>query len=225
MKQRILAILALVTMVPALYMIFIFAPTEVTQGNVQRIFYFHVPLATSGYVSAVLMFIGSLMYLITRDLKWDRFSAAAGEMGVLFTTAQLWTAMTWAKPIWGIWYAFDSRGTLQMVLYLIFIASVMLRAYLPDREKQAKLCAVFGILGMVDVPFNYLSIYMFRTQHPQPVMSPGGGGLDPQMWPAFIGGFVALGFVYAYLFVRRIELAKVEEEVDYLSHLAFGHDL
>ena len=77
MKQRVLAILALVTMIPALYLIFIYAPIEATQGNVQRIFYFHVPLATSGYVSATLMFLGSLMYLIKRDLKWDRFSAAA----------------------------------------------------------------------------------------------------------------------------------------------------
>jgi heme exporter protein C len=225
MKQRILAILALATMIPTLYLIFIYAPIEVTQGNVQRIFYFHVPLATSGYVSAGLMFIGSLMYLITRDLKWDRFAAAAGEMGVLFVSAQLWTALHWAKPVWGIWYAFDSRGTLQLVLYLIFIASVMLRAYLPDREKQAKLGAVFGILAMIDVPFNYLSIYLFRTQHPQPVVSPGGGGLDPQMWPPFIAGFVAIGFVYAYFFVRRIELAKVEEDVDYLSHVAFSHDI
>jgi heme exporter protein C len=225
MKQRILAILALATMIPTLYLIFIYAPIEVTQGNVQRIFYFHVPLATSGYVSAGLMFLGSLMYLIKRDLKWDRFAAAAGEMGVLFVSAQLWTALHWAKPVWGIWYAFDSRGTLQLVLYLIFIASVMLRAYLPEREKQAKLGAVFGILAMIDVPFNYLSIYMFRTQHPQPVVSPGGGGLDPHMWPAFIAGFVAIGFVYAYLFVKRMELAKVEEDVDYLSHVAFGHDL
>jgi heme exporter protein C len=225
MKQRILAIVALATMIPALYLIFIYAPIEATQGNVQRIFYFHVPLATSGYVSAVLMFIGSLMYLVTRDLKWDRFSAVAAEMGVLFITAQLWTAVHWAKPVWGIWYAFDSRGTLQIVLYLIFIASVMLRAYVPEREKQAKFAAVFGLLAMIDVPFNYLSIYMFRTQHPQPVVSPGGGGLDPDMYPAFIAGFVALGFLYAYLFVRRLAISKIEEEVDYLSHAAFGHEL
>src|SRR5207244_10760848 len=168
MKQRILAILALVTMIPALYLFFIYAPIEVTQGNVQRIFYFHVPLATAGYVSAGLMFIGSVMYLIKRELKWDRFAAAAGEMGVLFLTAQLWTAIHWAKPVWGIWFAFDSTGTLQLVLYLIFISTVMLRAYLPERQKQAKLSAVFGILAMTDVTFTYLSITRFRSQPPHP---------------------------------------------------------
>ena len=225
MKLRILAILSAVTMVPALYMIFLFAPTEATQGHAQRIFYIHVPLATIGaYGSAILLFIGCLGFLITRNLKWDRFSAVSAEMGVVFTTAQLLTAIMWAKPIWGVWYAFDSRGTLQVVLLLIFIAYFMLRAYLPDREKRAKLCAVFGLLGMVDVPFNYLSIYLFRTQHPQPVVSPGGGGLDPDMATTLMVSFVAITLLYAYVFVKRLAIAKVEEEVDYLTQVALAHE-
>ena len=225
MKLRILAILSAVTMVPALYMIFLFAPTEATQGHAQRIFYIHVPLAIVGaYGSAILLFIGCLGFLITRNLTWDRFSAVSAEMGVVFTTAQLLTAIMWAKPIWGVWYAFDSRGTLQVVLLLIFIAYFMLRAYLPDREKRAKLCAVFGLLGMVDVPFNYLSIYLFRTQHPQPVISPGGGGLDPDMATTFMVSLVAITVLYAYVFVKRLAIAKVEEEVDYLTQVALAHE-
>src|SRR6185503_6209307 len=173
MKIRILALLSVLTLIPALYMIFLYAPTEATQGAAQRIFYIHVPLAVVGaYGSAILLFIGCLGFLLTRNLTWDRFGATAAEMGVIFTSAQLLTAIMWAKPIWGTWYAFDARGTLQIVLLMIFIAYFMLRNYLPDREKRAKLCAVFGLLGMVDVPINYLSIYLFRTQHPQPVISP-----------------------------------------------------
>src|SRR5215471_10327099 len=100
MKVRILATLSLVTMIPALYMIFLYAPTEATQGNAQRIFYIHVPLAIIGaYGSAALLFIGCLAFLITRDLSWDRFSSTSAEMGVVFTTAQLLTAIMWAKPI------------------------------------------------------------------------------------------------------------------------------
>jgi len=182
MITKVLGLLAFVAMLVALYMIFLFAPTEATQGNAQRIFYIHVPLAIVGaYGSAILLFTGCLAFLTTRDFRWDRFAACSAEMGVVFTTAQLLTAIMWAKPIWGAWYTFDSRGTLQLVLLLIFIAYFMLRSYLPDREKRAKLCGVFGLLGMVDVPINYLSIYLFRTQHPQPVVSPGGGGLDPDM--------------------------------------------
>jgi heme exporter protein C len=100
----------------------------------------------------------------------------------------------------------------------------MLRAFLPEREKQAKLSAVFGLLGMVDVPFNYLAIYLFRTQHPQAVISPGGGGIEPEMWWTMLSSFIAFGLLYAYLLNRRIAIAKTEEEVDYLQHLVVAHD-
>jgi heme exporter protein C len=225
MKLRILALLSVITMLPALYMIFLYAPTEATQGHAQRIFYIHVPLAVIGaYGSAILLFLGCLGFLITRDLKWDRFAAVSAEMGVVFTTAQLLTAMMWAKPIWGTWYVFDSRGTLQIVLLLIFIAYFMLRSYLPDREKRAKLCGVFGLLGMVDVPINYLSIYLFRTQHPQPVVSPGGGGVAPEMaWTLLLSAIAILMF-YIYVFVRRLTIAKVEDEVDYLTQVVLAHE-
>src|SRR5215510_1871410 len=225
MKLKILGVLTFVTLIAALYMIFLYAPTEATQGNVQRIFYIHLPLAIIGaYGSALLLFIGCIAFLITGNLKWDRFAACSAEMGVVFTAAQLLTAMMWAKPIWGTWYVFDSRGTLQIVLLLIFIAYFMLRSYLPDREKRAKLCAVFGLLGMVDVPINYLSIYLFRTQHPQPVISPGGGGVDPDMATTLLMSFIAITFLYAYMFVRRLRLAKIEEEVDYLTQVVLAHE-
>jgi heme exporter protein C len=100
----------------------------------------------------------------------------------------------------------------------------MLRSYLPDREKRAKLCAVFGLLGMVDVPINYLSIYLFRTQHPQPVVSPGGGGVDPDMGWTLLMSFIAITVFYAYVFVRRLTIAKVEEEVDYLTQVVLAHE-
>ena len=225
MKIRILALLTFVTMIAALYMIFLYAPTEAQQGPAQRIFYIHVPLAVTGaYGSAILLFIGCLGFLLTRDLKWDRFAATAAEMGVIFTSAQLLTAIMWAKPIWGTWYTFDARGTLQIVLLMIYVAYFMLRSYLPDREKRAKLCGVFGLLGMVDVPINYLSIYIFRTQHPQPVVSPGGGGVDPEMAWTLLVSFVAITFLYAYVFVRRLTIAKVEEEVDYLTQVALANE-
>jgi heme exporter protein C len=172
----------------------------------------------------LLLFIGCVAFLVSGNFKWDRFGAVAAEMGVVFTSAQLLTAVMWAKPIWGVWYAFDARGTLQLILLLIFIAYFMLRAYLPDREKRAKLCSVFGLLGMLDVPINYLSIYWFRTQHPQPVVSPGGGGVDPDMGKTLIMGFIAILFLYAYTFNKRLEIAKVEDEVDYLTQTVLANE-
>jgi heme exporter protein C len=132
--------------------------------------------------------------------------------------------MIWAKPIWGIWWTWDARLTSEFVLDLIFIAYFMLRAYLPDREKKAKLSAVFGLLGMVDVPINYGSIRWWRTQHPQPVVGPGGGGLDSEMWMALITGFIAIGILFAYLLERRLAVAAVEAEVDHLEHVVLAHE-
>src|SRR5262249_16566287 len=171
MKLKILAILTLVSMVFALYMIFIFAPRESTQGDAQRIFYLHVPLAVFGYVGAFLLGYGSIRYLMSRDSKWDRFSAASAEVSVAFIAAQLITGSLWARPIWGPWWVWDVRTTMQVVLFLIFVSYVMLREFVPDGVKRAILSSVFGLLAMIDVPINYLAIYLFRTQHPQAVVS------------------------------------------------------
>ena len=110
MKPKILAILTFVSMVFALYMIFIFAPRETAQGDAQRIMYIHVPLAIMGYVAAILMGYGSIRYLKSRASRWDRFAQASAEVGVALITAQLLTAIMWARPIWGPWWVWD--GTL-----------------------------------------------------------------------------------------------------------------
>src|ERR1043165_7982866 len=128
-------------MIVDLYMIFIFAPNEATMGVIQRIFYFHLPFGIASYVSAYLLGFGSILFLMKRDLKWDRFVAATGEMGILFISLSIVSGMLWAKPVWGIWWTWDSRLTLQFLLGLFFVAYLMLRSYLPEREKRATLCA------------------------------------------------------------------------------------
>src|SRR5437773_6928146 len=170
MRSKILGILVLVLMIANLYMIFVFAPNEATMGVIQRIFYFHLPFGVSSYISAYLLGFASIMYLIKHDFKWDRLADSAGEMGILFTSLSIMSGALWAKPVWGIWWTWDARLTLQFLLGLIFLSYLMLRAYLPEREKKAALGGVFGVLAMVDVPFNYLSIRWWDpaspTRHP-----------------------------------------------------------
>src|SRR5207247_5662376 len=137
--------------------------------------------------------------------------ASAGEMGILFTSLSIMSGMLWAKPVWGIYWTWDARLTLQFLLALIFLSYLMLRAYLPEREKRAALGAVFGVLAMVDVPFNYLSIAWWRTQHPQPVIM--GGGLDSDMWRVLIVSFLTFAVLYSSLLGRRMAMAKFAEAV------------
>ena len=224
MKPKILAILTFVSMVFALYMIFIFAPRETAQGDAQRIMYIHVPLAIMGYVAAILMGYGSIRYLKSRASRWDRFAQASAEVGVALITAQLLTAIMWARPIWGPWWVWDARTTMQVVLYLIMIAYLMLRAFIPQGPKRAVVSSVFGILAVVDVPINYLAIYLFRTQHPQAVVSPGGGGEPAEMNMALLAAFIAVTLLFIYLLNRRLAIARVEEEVNYLEQVLLAHE-
>jgi heme exporter protein C len=219
MLKKSLGLASIFLMPIAMYLIFFYASTEKTMGIVQKIFYFHVPNALLSYTSAILLGFASIMYLIKADRAWDRFGSVAGELGAVFTSTAIVSGMIWGKPAWGkYWVSWDVRLNLELILLLTFIAYLMLRAYLPNEEKRATLSCVFGLLAVLNIPFNWLSIYFLPTQHPQPVVSPGGGGLEPDMWVAFNVSFIAWFVLYSYLFVTRLEVAKLQEEVDYLEH-------
>ncbi|HEX4996723.1 MAG TPA: cytochrome c biogenesis protein CcsA, partial [Terriglobia bacterium] len=193
MRTKILGVLTMAAMIPALYGAFVYAPTEREQGIAQRIFYFHVPCGILSYLAAAVVFYAAVRFLVSRDLRWDRLAYSAAELGVLFAGLSLVTGMIWAKPIWGVWWRWDARLTLQLLLWLIFVAYFMLRAYLPDRNRRARLASIFGLLGMLDVPFNYLSIRLWEGQHPAPIVGGGeGAGMEPEMWTAFILANVAM---------------------------------
>jgi heme exporter protein C len=218
MARQTLAILSMIMIPVALYCAFIYAPTEATMGQIQRIFYFHVPQAILSYTSAILLGLASLMYLIKGDLKWDRIAYCSAELGVLFTATTLITGMIWAHPVWNTWWEFDARLTLELMLGLLFVGYHMLRAYLPERESRARLSTVFGFLALLDVPINYLSTYLWEQHHPR-LYGPGGGGADPAINIALLVSTITFGILYAYLLTQRIAVARIEEEVEYLEQV------
>src|SRR5574337_831163 len=145
-------VVTLVWFVVALYMIFLYAPQEMTMGEVQRIFYIHVPSGWAASTAYLVVFIGSVLYLWKRSPFADALAHAAGEVGFVFCSCVLVTGPLWAKPAWGIWWTWDARLTLTFVLWLLFVAYLMLRAYVSDPGRSAVLAAVMGIFGFVDVP-------------------------------------------------------------------------
>jgi heme exporter protein C len=205
----------------ALYAAVLHAPTERTMGTIQRIFYFHVPAGMVGIGAFLLVFIGSLAFLITRNLKWDRFAEASAEIGLLYTTIVLITGPIWAKPVWGIWWTWDARLTSTLVLWFIYWAYVLIRAYVTRPARRALLSAVVGVLGAVDAPIVYFSIRWWRTQHPSPVIGGGSGsGLEPRMREAFLIALVAYVLLFAVFAMIRMRLARVESEVEEVARLA-----
>jgi heme exporter protein C len=214
---RILAPTSIVMMAVTLYLIYE-APNEATMGVVYKVFYFHVPNAVLSYGGPILLGLASIMFLATGNLKWDRFGSVSAEVGILFASTAIATGMIWGKPAWGAyWVSWDPRLNLQLLLFLTLIAYVMLRHYVSNRDKRATLCCVFGLLALINVPFNWLSIYFMRTQHPQPVVGPGGGGIDSSMQPAFYASFLTWFVIFAYVLLKRLELAAVEEKVEELE--------
>src|SRR6266853_4087472 len=191
------------------------APEEATMGLVQRIFYFNVSSAWTGFVAFFMVFIGSVAYLRTRQQRWDWLSVAAAEVGVAFFTIVLVTGPIWAKPVWGIWWTWDARLTSSFLLWVLFVSYLILRTLVDEPERRAMVAAVFGIFAALDIPLVYFSIWWFRTQHPQPVIG-DGGSLDGRMgWVLLLTWAATLG-VMALLIRIRYLLEAMRTEVDAL---------
>ena len=195
----------------ALYTVFIYVPTEQTMGIVQRIFYFHVPLAWLAFMAFFIVFLSSILYLWKRTAKWDIIASSSAEVGVVFTTLFLITGAIWAKPIWYVWWTWSPRLTAALVLWLIYIAYLLVRSYATEEQRGARFAAVVGIIGFIDVPIVALAITLWRTQHPSPVVFQGG--LAPSMLLTLMVCLVAFSTLYALLWVQRIAIRNSEIEI------------
>ena len=170
-----LGLVTLALMLAALYMVFVYVPTEADQGIVQRIFYFHVPCAWVAFVSFALVAIAGIFYLWLGQQVWDDLGYAAAETGMVFCTLVLVTGSIWAKPIWGAWWTWDSRLTTTLILWLLYGGYLMLRAMAGDSEQGARFGAVVGIVAAIDVPIVIVSVRLWRTIHPAVLVTRQGG--------------------------------------------------
>ena len=178
----LLSAIALVGLAGVFVLALGFTPVEARQGLAQKIFYVHVPAAWAALLAFTLVGIASASYLWLKDPRLDRFAAASAEVGVVFSAVMLTTGPIWAKPIWGTWWTWDARLTLTLFVFFLFIGYLALRAAVADPAERARFSAVVGILGMLLVPFVHLSVYLFRTLHPQPiVLKPSAPSLPGEM--------------------------------------------
>lgn len=204
-----LAATTLAALLASMYLIFVWAPTEASMGIVQRIFYMHVASAAVAFLGFIVGGIAAIAFLAKRDNRWDDLSVSCNEVGLLFACVNLITGCLWAKPVWGVYWAWDARLTTMLLLALIYAAYLILRQSITDPGQQAVVCAVVSIFGMVDVPIVYMANRWWRTQHPAPVIG-GGGSLDPRM------GFV-LAFTMAALALLFWCLVRQRRRIEDLS--------
>jgi heme exporter protein C len=208
----LLSVLTAILLAYGLYQALVAAPTERTMGDVQRIFYYHVPSAWTAFLLFFTNLVASIIYLVNRNAKADALAVSSAEVGVVFCTVVLVTGPIWARPVWGIWWTWDVRLTTTLVLWLIYVAYLMLRRF-SDSAQTPILAAVLAIFGALDVPLVYFSIWFFRTQHPQPVMGKGGS-LDPRMRHALLINWLAFSCFAILVCWSRFRLEMLRREVD-----------
>jgi heme exporter protein C len=220
-RQRfdtVLGILLLVGMILALYMALLQAPREKTMGDLQRIFYFHVPAGITGLMAFAANFVASLMYLVRKESWWDSLALAAAEVGTVMLAIVLVTGPIWAKPVWFVWWTWSPRLTSSLILCLLYVAYLLVRNYVPDPERKAYVSAVFGIVAFVDAPIVWFSIRWWRDIHPSPMLETGG--LSPAMRPAFYVCLLAYVLLVVFLIRRRLYLEVARHDVELLQRRA-----
>ena len=177
-------------------------------GVVQRIFYFHVPVAWTALLSYGILFFASIMFLVKKQRKWDVLAFTAGEIGLFLMTGSIW-----AKPAWGVWWTWSPRLTSALVLWFIYIAYITIRSYTQGEDRKAKFSAAVAIIGFFDIPIVILSISIWNTQHPQAVIFEGG--LAPPMLLTLQICILAFTLLYALILMQSYRInnaiAKVKE--------------
>lgn len=190
-----------------------FTPFEGTQGGAQKIYYIHVAAALSAYLGLTMGAIGSLVYLWLRDPRSDRLAESGVEVGLLFTTVVLITGPLWGKPIWGAWWTWDARLTLTLFLWFLAASYMVLRGAIDDPAMRSRYSAVLAVLAALLIPFIHLSVYLFRTLHPMPiVLKPDRPSLPSEMLATFVMSVLCFLFFCAMLIRARYRLAVLRGE-------------
>ncbi len=206
------------TMIAALYLVFLYAPTEATMGHVQRIFYFHVSAAWVGFFAFFVTLVASIAYLRAGKRDWDIVALSSVEIGMTFTAMAVITGSIWAKPTWNAWWPWqqEPRLILVTILLLLYLAYLMLRAFLEEEQQKARFAAVYGIVAFASVPFTFLSVRWWQRLHPV-VFEREGIHLAPAMLATFLFCLLTFTILYFTLLLHRSRLGTLADEVEGLK--------
>lgn len=183
---------------------------DVTQGDVQRIMYVHVPAAWLAFLAFGVTVFGSIAWLRTKDMKWDRTAASSAEIGVVFTGLAIAAGMIWAKPVWGQFWAWEPRLVTTALLFFIYLGYLALRRAVIEPVTRARRAAIAGIIAFVQVPIVYQSVNWWRSLHQTSSRNSIDGPLRLTLWLSV----AAFTVVYIAMLRRRNELARMEEQLE-----------
>lgn len=205
---------ALVGLVGVYLLAIFWTPTERWQGLAQKILYIHAPVAWSALLSFSMTGIASAGYLLLKDSRLDVFAEASAEVGLAFSAAMLSTGPLWGRPVWGSWWQWEPRLTLTLLLVLVFVGYRALRNSIDQPEDRARYAAVVGVMALVLIPFVHLSVYLFRTIHPQPVfLKPSAPSMPWEMTRTMLTSIGVFTLLYLGFVTTRYGIGRRAAEV------------
>lgn len=209
--------LATLFMVFAIWMVFLWVPTETNQGAVQRILYIHVPIAWGAMISICIVAVASILYLHNRSAKWDRIAVSSAEVGAIFGSMMLFSGMMWARPVWGVFWTGEAKLITTLILFLLFVAYLTFRNYFPEGIQQKKIAAVIGIIGAIDTPIIYFAANLWERAHPPLVTGPASDQdslLSGSIELTLLVSAVAFSLLLFSLINMRYSVHKSEDAVN-----------
>jgi heme exporter protein C len=209
-RFRLLGAAALLLIAVGSYFGLLASPPDAFQGQYVRIMYIHVPSAATAYLAVGTVAVASVLYLWKRRMRYDRVAHSAAEIGVLFTGLALASGMIWGKPVWGTWWTWDARLVTTAILFLIYVGYLLVRELAEDPERRARLAAVIGIVGALDIPVIHYSVVWFRTLHQPASIARGDIQMAPPMVAALMINLTAFFVLYTYMLTLRVRLADLE---------------
>lgn len=195
----------------ALGLALVYVPPEATMGNAYRIMFYHIGAAWIALLSFMVTFVASIVYLARGDPRWDRLAFASAEVGVFFTTITLVSGSIWGRAVWLTWWTWEPRLTTTLLLWFIYVFYLLLRSSAEGDGARMRLAAVVAIVGFIDEPIVYLSVFWWHGLHPEHVQ------LAPRMEVALAVSVVAFTLFYLYLLGRRLTLEMLSERVQDLK--------
>ncbi|MFW5836858.1 MAG: cytochrome c biogenesis protein CcsA [Desulfovibrionaceae bacterium] len=217
-RLTFLPIMAGLVLAGVQWLIWSYAPVEASMGLVQKIFYYHLPMAWWALISFFVVFLASLGYLFTRRAGFDQWAGAAAELGVVMSALALITGTLWARPAWNVWWTWDPRLTTTLIMWFVYASYLLIRSSPLGRERRRLICAVLGVVAFLDVPLVFFSARMWRSVHPA-VLASQGGGLEPEMWQAVVGSLTGFGLLWICLLTLRARQLGHEGRVSALLAL------
>ena len=205
----ILWAITLVGMVITFWLAFFYAPTDSVEGQPQRIFYVHVPVSWIGMLAFVVMALAGVVYLKTKDERWDWIARSAAELGTVFITLALITGSIWGRTTWGTWWTWDARLTTTLILWFIYVGYLMLRNYMGRTPASARAGAVMAIICVIDVPIIYESVNWWRTLHPSAEVGVAGA-LPPAVILTLMVSLTVFTVLYALLMMQAYQLQRAQ---------------